>query len=149
MKPLRFRLRKLALVLGFGGTVLVLLAAGGLDLALGERVLLIAPHDAETVELNRLLYQPADPVAEIYGNPLSSQTRVIRLSANGLIRPPEEPELLLMPVDKSRGENPLQTKTVWFFARHAAVALTLLGFLGFALPRPAGRQRLPGPVFRQ
>ncbi len=87
MTPFRYRLRRLAFRLGFGGAILVLLGAAGLDLALGEQVLLIAPHDPGTVELNRLLHLPGDPVAEIYGNPLSSPVRVILPLRDRLIQP--------------------------------------------------------------
>ena len=143
MTPFRYRLRRLAFRLGFGGAILVLLGAAGLDLALGEQVLLIAPHDPGTVELNRLLHLPGDPVAEIYGNPLSSPVRVILPSRDRLIQPPEEPALLLLPVDKRRGENPLQVQTVWFLTRHVAGGLILLGILGFVLPRPVKSKPLP------
>ena len=135
MRPTRYRLRQLAIRIGFGGAALLLLAAAGLDLALGEQVLLIAPHDAGIVELNRMLYLPEDPVVEIYGNPLSAPVRVILRARDRLIQPSEEPTLLLLPVDKRKGENPLQAKTVWFLFRHVAGGLILLGILGFFWPR--------------
>jgi len=137
MVMIRNRLRPLALRLGFGGAVVALMLAAALDLGLGRQVLLIAPHDPATVELNRSLYLPGDPVAEIYGNPLRAPVRVILLSRQPLIQPPEEPGLRLLPVDKRRGENPLQTQTVWFLTRFIAAGLTLLGNFGLILPRPA------------
>ena len=135
MRPIRYRLRQLAIRLGFGGAALLLLAAVGLDLALGEQVLLIAPHDPSTVELNRMLHLPEDPVVEIYGNPLSAPVRVILPSRDRLIQPVEEPALLLLAVDKIKGENPLQAQTVWFLFRHAAGGLILLGILGVLTSR--------------
>jgi hypothetical protein len=125
----------MAFVLGFGGAAAVLAAAASVDLVLGEDVLMIAPHDPSVVELNRELYAPGEPVAELYGNPLSETTRVVAPAQERLIRPDEEPALLLLQVDKLGGENPLQTRTVWFFTKFAAPALLLLGLLGFALPR--------------
>ncbi|MEE8525144.1 MAG: hypothetical protein V3T72_14500 [Thermoanaerobaculia bacterium] len=117
---IRNRLRPLAFRLGFGGFAFVLVTATGLDLGLGKQVLLIAPHDPGTIELNRMLHLPEDPVAEIYGNPLSAPVRVILPSKERLIQPPEEPALLLLPVDKHQGENPLQAQTVWFLTRYLA-----------------------------
>ena len=149
MTPIRYRLRQLAVRLGFGGAIPVLLGAAGLDLALGEQVTLIAPHDPGTVELNRLLNLPGDPVVEIYGNPLSSPVRVMLPSKDRLIRPPEEPALLLLPVDKSRGVNPLQAQTVRFLTRHVVGGLILLGILGFVLPRPMKPQRLNESMFAE
>lgn len=131
MKP---ALRRIAFVLGFGGAAIVLVAAVSMDLILGEDVLMIAPHDPSVVELNRELYVPGEPVAQLYGNPLSESTRVVAPPGDRLIHPAEEPALLLLTVDKLGGENPLQTQTVWFFAKFMAPALLLLGLLGFALP---------------
>ncbi len=147
MARFRYRLRQLVFRLGFGGAAVALLVASGLDLMLGKEVLLIAPHSPETVELNRLLHQPGDPAAEIYGNPLSTSVRVILATEERLIRPPEEPALILLPVAKSKGENPLQAQTVWFLTRYVAGGLILLGILGLFLPRSAKPQRLPGEVF--
>jgi hypothetical protein len=132
MKP---ALRRIAFVVGFGGAAAVLAAAASVDLVLGKEVLMIAPHDPSVVELNRELYAPGEPVAQLYGNPLSETTRVVAPAQERLIRPDEEPALLLLTVDKLGGENPLQTRTVWFFTKFAAPALLLLGLLGFALPR--------------
>jgi hypothetical protein len=132
---MRPALRRIAFVLGFGGAALVVGAAASVDLALGEDVLMIAPHDPSVVELNRELYIPGEPVAQLYGNPLSENTRVVAPPGDRLIRPAEEPALLLLMVDKLGGENPLQTQTVWFFTKFMAPALLLLGLLGFAFPR--------------
>lgn len=128
-------LRRIAFVLGFGGAVTVVVAAAAMDLALGEDVLMIAPHDPSVVELNRELYVPGEQVAQLYGNPLSESTRVVSPASDRLIRPTEQPALLLLRVDKLGGENPLQTQTVWFFTKFMAPAFLLLGLLGFAFPR--------------
>jgi hypothetical protein len=128
-------LRRIAFAAGFGGAAIVVVAALSVDLVLGEDVLMIAPHDPSVVELNRELYIPGEPVAQLYGNPLSESTRVVSPQRDRLIRPVEEPALLLLAVDKLGGENPLQTQTVWFFTKFTVPALLLLGLLGFALPR--------------
>jgi hypothetical protein len=129
------RLRKIAFIVGFGGALLVLLAALVLDLGLGKDVLMIAPHDPDLVELNRGLFLPGDSVPDVYGNPLSEETRIVMPAGDRLIRPDEDPELLLFRVDKIAGENPLQTKTVWYLARFMIAGLAIAGSAGFLLPR--------------
>jgi hypothetical protein len=128
-------LRRLAFMAGFGGLAVGLIAVIATDRALGEEVLMIAPHKPSVVELNRMLYADGDPVAPLYGNPMSEQTRVVMPSEDRLLRPEEDPTLLLFRVDKQRGENPLQTQTLWFFAKFVLPGLALVGLLGFALPR--------------
>jgi hypothetical protein len=128
-------LRRGAFMFGFGGLIIVLIAVIAADRALGKEVLMIAPHRPSVVELNRMLYADGDPVAQLYGNPLSAKTRVVLPSEDRLVRPEEDPALLLFRVDKQQGENPLQTQTLWFFARFVLPGLALVGLLGFALPR--------------
>ncbi len=135
MKALLSRLRVPALILGLGGAILVLLLVTGIDRALGQDVLLIQAHDEGTVELNRSLFLEGDPVAEIYGNPLSQAVRVISPDKSRLLRPAEDESLLLLQVDKRSGENPLQAQTLWFFAKFAVPVLLLLGLVGLFLPR--------------
>ena len=126
-------------MVGFGGLIVVLIAVITADRALGKEVLMIAPHNPTVVELNRMLYAEGDPVAQLYGNPLSAKTRVVLPSEDRLVRPEEDPALLLFRVDKQLGENPLQTRTLWFFAKFVLPGLALVGLLGFAFPsrRPA------------
>ena len=135
LNEIKYGLRRWAFGLGFGGAVLVMLTALTTDKVLGQDVLIISPHDESTVQLNRALYVSGDPVADLYGNPLSEPVRVILPAKDHLIRPQEDESLLLLKVDKQKGENPLQAQTVWFFARFALAGLTLLGITGFFLPR--------------
>lgn len=118
--------------LAFGGAVGLVLIAFGLERFLGRDVLLIAPHDEATVRLNRALYAPGDPIADLYGNSLSKPVRVVMLSKRRLIRPTEDPTQLLLEVDSARGEHVLQAQTVWFVTRYA-VAVLLAVALGSAL----------------
>ncbi len=134
-RTMKYRLRTPALFLGFGGLALLLVAALTIDRGLGKDVLLIAPHDASVVELNRGLFLPGDSVADIYGNPLSKPVRVIGPEQDRLIRPQENPDLLLLSVNKIAGENPLQAQTIWFFTKLISPFLLVLGVLGFFLPR--------------
>jgi hypothetical protein len=135
MKRLLARIRPFALGLGFGGGLLGLLLAAVLVWGLGKDVVLITPHDPSSVEVNKALYVPGESVADIYGIPASRPVRVIAPGSDRLIRPEEDPGLLLMTVDKQAGENPLQAQTVWFFARFAIPPLLLLGIIGIFLPR--------------
>jgi hypothetical protein len=132
---MKYAIRRIAFMAGFGGLLIVLIAVFTTDKALGQDVLMIAPHKRSVVELNRMLYVEGDLVPELYGNPLSEKTRIVLPSKDRLVRPPEDPTLLLFQVDKLQGENPLQTQTIWFFAKFIVPGLALLGLLGFALPR--------------
>jgi hypothetical protein len=132
---MKFALRRIAFGTGLGGLVVLLAGALAADLALGRDVLMIAPHEQSVVELNRMLYVEGEPVPQLYGNPLSGETRVILPSKERLLQPEEDPALLLLQVDKLSGENPLQTKTIWFLTKFAAAGFALLALLGFALPR--------------
>ena len=142
MRCLLARIRPFALVAGFGGAVFVLGLAMIIDRGFGEEVRLISPHDASTVQVNRALHAPGDPVAEIYGNALSNPVRVIAPDADRIVRPDEDPATVLLTVDKQRGENPLQARTVWLFAKAAALGLGLLGVAALAFPRSCV---VPGP----
>jgi hypothetical protein len=129
------RLRTLLVWLGFGGALTALVAALLVVGLLGRDVLLIAPFDPSTVELNRALHAPGDSVAELYGNPLGTPVRVIAPNRARIVRPAEDPSLVLLKVDKQRGENPLQARTIWFFSKFAIPALVLVGVIGVILPR--------------
>lgn len=135
MTNIRRYLRRAALIIGFGGAGLALLTASVLDKGFGRDVLMLAPHDAQTVELNRLLHSPGDSIPEIYGNPLSRQARVLFVDPERIIQPEEDPSLSLLPVDKAKGDNPLQVQTIWFFTRFIIGGLLVLGIAGLFIPR--------------
>ncbi len=106
-----------------------------LDRLFGRDILLIAPYDQGTVALNRSLHGDGDPVAEIYGNPLSRPVRVVLLTERDAIRPVEDSSLLLLPVGGD-ARRPLQVQTVFFLARYAILALLMLAVLIALLPLP-------------
>jgi hypothetical protein len=116
--------------LALGAAAGLLLIAFGIDRFFSREVLLIAPHDEATVKLNRSLYVPGDPVAEIYGNPLSRPVHVIVFRDARIIRPVEDPSQLLMPV-----EDALQTRTVWFVTRYGVGALLLIAIVTYPASR--------------
>jgi hypothetical protein len=132
---MKHALRPIAMTIGCGGLLALLAGALVADLALGRDVLMVAPHEPDVVKLNRMLYVEGEPVPQLYGNPLSGETRVVLPAKERLLRPEEDPALLLLQVDKLSGENPLQTKTIWFFTKFAAPVLALLALLSFALPK--------------
>ncbi len=96
---------------------------------------MIAPHDPGTVKINRAMYMSGDPVAELYGSPLSNPIRLIAPDQDHILRPKEDDSIVLFTVDRQQGENPLQARTVWLFAKFAALGFGLLGFAGLFFPR--------------
>lgn len=123
------RLLRPAAVGAAAGTVLVLAAALAVDGLMTTEVQLIVPAPPEAVALERELWEPGQPVAGIYGTPVGRPARVVLPASDRLLRPAEDTRLLLMKVDKQRGENPLQVKTVWFLATRLAVGLGLAAVL--------------------
>ncbi|NOZ01975.1 MAG: hypothetical protein GXP54_08830 [Deltaproteobacteria bacterium] len=105
-----------------------------LDAALGREVLIITPKSRESIEMDREMWEKGDPVAEIYGIPSDRTVHVLFIDPAKLITPKEDPSLVLLPVDKQAGENPLQVKTVFFMAWRAAAGFLAGGlfFLGLA-----------------
>jgi hypothetical protein len=88
--------------------------------------------------MEKVLWVKGDPVADIYGIPSNQKTRIVLVDKARLIHPVEDPTLVLLPVDKNMGENPLQIKTVWFVTRYVSFALasiSILAFTGFILLR--------------
>ena len=125
------RLHRWAARAALTGLVLALvlpLAALLADVTWGRDVLLIAPHDASVVALNRSLWSAGEPVPDLYGSPMSEPTRVLVFRGDDVLRPEEDPGLALLPA-ASGGRRPLQVRTVWWAVRLAEVAL------GEALPR--------------
>ena len=122
-------LRRLIRLAAAGAVTLALLifvAAVVADRFLSKEVQFISPKPAAAVALDREMWEQGQPVAELYGTPLGSPVKVVLADGDRLVAPREQPGFLLMKVDKQRGENPLQLKTVWF------VAVRLIAALGVA-----------------
>lgn len=127
------------------------MASGAID------AYMIAAKSPEMVKDNKEDFTPRDPketdkayrsrVMEIYGNPIDYTTPVVFVPREKFIRPSEDPELVLLPVDKQKGENPLQVKSLYFFAKYivmsSGTAFVLLLALHLFLARRARKGR-PG-----
>lgn len=103
------------------------------DRVLGREVVLIAPHDAGSIELQRALWMEGDPVAEIYGNPLGGPVRIVLTDPARIIRPLEDPSLALLSAGSSTENRPLQVRTVWFVARPLIAIFLAIAALATAL----------------
>ena len=120
------------------GLVGVLVVAATLAHSYSTDVLIITPAASEAIALNKMLWEEGDDVAEIYGVPSGEVQSIIFAQAARIIRPVEDPSLVLYRVTKEEGENPLQEKTVWYFARLASLVLGVVGgisFVGYAVLR--------------
>jgi hypothetical protein len=125
--------------------VVLPLAAFTLDRGRGVEVLLIAPHDPAMVALNRSLFSPGDPVAEIYGNPMSQPVRVLLAGRTAVLHPQEDPALALLPVETG-GRRPLQIRTLWWATRLGVAGLGALSLVAFAVTVFARRREQRGPA---
>lgn len=116
----------------------------------------IAGYDKDMAELRAAtesLPPKTDPafrkkVMQIYGVPTEQPIRFIFVPSEKFIRPPMAPELILLPVDRNQGEDPMQLQTI-HFARPVAtggaafVGLLLLGV--WALLRRRKAHPAPSP----
>lgn len=154
-------------VLGLGAWVTAALLgpiAAGITSGATE-VLFLTPHKPEVVSVNKDLwdFDPPDPktpnydrkLIEVYGLVGSTKEKVVGLDRSKLLFPAgknkdgteKRPDLFVLPVDKEKGENPLQAKTVEFVAhllRGGAVIVgagfLILWALGIlSAPAAAGR----------
>lgn len=123
------RLLRIAALGAFGSAALALLAAWSLDRFVAVTVQPVVRAAPEAVQLNRTLHESGQDVAAIYGVPSGRPMRVLFPSKENVVRPPENPRLRLLLIDKQRGENPLQVKTVWFVAWRLGAGLAVLGAL--------------------
>jgi hypothetical protein len=93
----------------------------------------IEPYDPSKVVAYQTMFMGdrnnADEVMSIYGNPASAPNRYLFVPREKFFHPPEMPSLTLLPVDRNKGEDPLQVKTVYFFAKWIAGGAGLAGAL--------------------
>lgn len=135
------RVLRIGAILALGLAAAAPLSAWALDRFWAVTVQPVVPAAPEAVALNRTLHEGGQPVADIYGVPTARQMRVLFPKEASLVRPPEDPSQRLLLIDKQRGDNPLQVKTVWFVAWRLSAGLAALGFLGLVLAFVVSRLR--------
>jgi hypothetical protein len=108
------------------------LAAWALDRSFGREVQLVAPYSRATVEVNRALWVPGEPVAELYGSPMSQRVRVLVTDERRVFAPREDPTLPILFVGEGL-PHPLQAQSVRLAARYAAMAAMVVGSAAVAL----------------
>jgi hypothetical protein len=115
---------------------------------------LIAAKDPKAVEVEKAIFEPPkgaakdskeyrDAVMRIYGSQTDEPTKVVFVSAEKFVHPEELPSLTLLPVNKEKGENPLQVKTVFFFAQKSVIAGALAGVVLLIVWILLGRKKKP------
>ena len=123
---------KILMIIGIVGLVLVA-AVGSYLLGTAKTVTLINPNAPSVVSLNKSMYQKGDNVAEIYGNPLDKQVKLVLMDQKKVIHPEEDPTLMLYPVDKQKGDNPIQAQSVWLFMRSSLIGFSVVTVIGLLL----------------
>lgn len=122
---------------------------------------IIAAKDPAAVEVERAIFEPPkapkdskayrDAVMRIYGSQTDEATAVVFVPQERFLHPQELPTLTLLPVDKQKGQNPLQVKTVYFFASRSVAGFAVAGivFLGVWLflrrKKPSASPAAPTP----
>lgn len=124
--------------------------AGAIIAGTGTEAYMIAGKDPGTFSMNEELFDPPkgaskeskqyrDEVLRIYGVPTDETTTVVFWPKEKFIQPKQLPTITILPVYKEKGENPLQVKTVFFFATRAAVGAAVVGIvllgIGLALKK--------------
>lgn len=119
---------------------------------------IIAAKDPKAVEIDREIFEAPkgaakdskayrDAVMSIYGSQADEPTKVVFWPADKFVHPKELPGLVLLPVDKNKGENPLQVKTVYFFASKTAIGAAVVGVIllgiGFAMKKKPSTPSAP------
>ena len=136
-------MRTLLLIGSIGGLVVAALAypIAGVLAAGAVEAYIIAAKDPTAVAVDEELFEAPkgvskdsktyrDAVMRIYGSQTDEPTKVVLVPSDKFIHPKQLPTLTLLPVDKQKGENPLQVKTLYFFASRVSIAS---GFVGAIL----------------
>jgi hypothetical protein len=116
---------------------------------------IIAAKDPSAVEVERAIFEPPkapkdskayrDAVMRIYGSQTDEPTAVLFVPRERFIHPEELPSLTLLPVDKQKGQNPLQVKTVYFFAVRSVAGFAVAGIVLLGLWSVARRRAKVAP----
>ena len=152
-------MRKVLVVLSciaFVFAVLVYPVAWGIALTATEAYL-IAGKDPTAISVEEELFEPPkgaskdskeyrDAVLRIYGVPTDETTKVVFWPKEKFVHPKQLPSLTILPVYKEKGENPLQVKTVYFFASRLALGAAITAGIGAALARMSRKKAAPPPA---
>jgi hypothetical protein len=133
------KLSRILAVLSFVFAALTYPVAFGIASGATEAYM-IAGKDPGTFQMNEELFDPPkgaskeskeyrDEVLRIYGVPTDETTKVVFWPADKFIHPKQLPGLTILPVYKEKGENPLQVKTVFFFASRSALGAAVVGIV--------------------
>jgi hypothetical protein len=117
---------------------------------------IIAAKDASAVEVDRQIFEPPknvskeskeyrDAVMSLYGSQTDEPTKVVFVPAEKFLRPAELPTLVLLPIDKQKGENPLQVKTIYFFASRTAIGAVVAGLILQVIGMLLKKKKAPAP----
>lgn len=117
---------------------------------------IIAAKDPKAVEVDREIFEPPkgkskdskeyrDAVMSIYGSVADEPTKVVFVAPEKFLRPTELPGLVLLPVDKSKGENPYQVKTIYFFASKIAIGAFVTGLVLQGIGIALKKKKAPAP----
>ncbi len=148
---------KTLLMVGWVAAFVVALAAypvAGIIAGGGVDAYIIAAKDPKSVEVEKAIFEPPkaakdskeyrDAVMRIYGSQTDEPTKVVFVPAEKFVRPEELPALTLLPVNKEKGENPLQVKTVYFFAQKSLIAAAVAGIVLLGIWVLLARKKKPG-----
>ncbi|MDX9723527.1 MAG: hypothetical protein RBU37_22455 [Myxococcota bacterium] len=86
--------------------------------------------DQPLIDFNKWQFEEGDwdeAIVSIYGAPEGEPLRLVFVDEAKLLRPAEDPSLVLLP--KAEGEHFLQAQTLFFFARYATLAAGVAALL--------------------
>ena len=117
---------------------------------------IISAKDQSLVDVERSIFEAPkgvskesktyrDAVMGLYGSVTDEPTKVIFEHQEHFFHPPELPTLTLLRIDKQKGDNPVQLKTVYFFASRTAIGAAVVGAL-FALAAFFARKKKAPPA---
>jgi hypothetical protein len=115
---------------------------------------MIAGKDPGTFQVNEELFDPPkgasreskeyrDEVLRIYGVPTDETTSVVFWPKEKFIHPKQLPSITILPIYKEKGENPLQVKTVHYFASRTGLAAGVAGAVLLGLGAMIGKKKAP------
>jgi hypothetical protein len=158
-------MRKLLLIGWIAAFVLAFLTypVAGLIASSATEAYLISAHNPQRISGEKELFNFDPPkgdksspqyrkaVIAIYGTLAGDEmTAFVLVPKEKYVHPTELPSLTLLPVDKDKGENPLQVKTLYFFAPKMMFGFAAGGFvlciLWIILQRKAKAAAPPPPA---